>query len=120
MTNLTSPLIGLLFLQKISTILDMRQRIVDFFFFSRQLKYADNTSSYINGVLLNPTYVFFQPGNQTLIYIMSQVSTESEVRGIFQPYYYPQNNDDLIICPMLTTTQNKQFTPLNNSFLEHP
>ena len=37
MTNLTSPLIGLLFLQRNSTILDMRQGILNFPFFSMQL-----------------------------------------------------------------------------------
>ena len=38
MTNLTSPLIGLLFLQRNSTILDMRQGILNFPFFSMQPK----------------------------------------------------------------------------------
>ena len=38
MTNLTSPLIGHLFLQRNSTILDMRQGILNFRFFSIQLK----------------------------------------------------------------------------------
>ena len=36
MTNLTSPLIGLLFLQRNSTILDMSQGILNFPFFSMQ------------------------------------------------------------------------------------
>ena len=43
MTNLTSPLIGLLFLQRNSTILDMRQWILNFPFLSMQLKYQDRT-----------------------------------------------------------------------------
>ena len=43
MTNLTSPLIGLLFLQRNSTILDMRQGILNFPFFSMQLKMEDRT-----------------------------------------------------------------------------
>ena len=38
MTNLTSPLIGLLFLKLKSTILDMRRGILNFPFFSMQLK----------------------------------------------------------------------------------
>ena len=42
-TNLTSPLIGLLFLQRNSTILDMRQGILNFPFFSMQLKNEDRT-----------------------------------------------------------------------------
>ena len=43
MTNLTNPLIGLLFLQRNSTILDMRQGILNFPFFSMQLKNEDRT-----------------------------------------------------------------------------
>ena len=43
MTNLTSPLLGLLFLQRNSTILDMRQGIPNFPFFSMQLKNEDRT-----------------------------------------------------------------------------
>ena len=43
MTNLTSPLIGLLFLQRNSTILDMRQGILNFPFLSMQLKSEDRT-----------------------------------------------------------------------------
>ena len=40
-TNLTSPLIGLLFLQRYSTKLDMRQGTLKFPFFSMQLKIED-------------------------------------------------------------------------------
>ena len=43
MTNLTSPSIGLLFLQRNSTILDMRQGILNFPFFSMQLQNEDRT-----------------------------------------------------------------------------
>ena len=50
MTNLTSPLIGLLFLQRNNTILDMRQGILKFRFFSMQLK---NEVEYTQ-MLLNP------------------------------------------------------------------
>ena len=43
MTNLTSPLIGLLFLQRNRTIFDMRQGILNFSFFSMHLKNEDRT-----------------------------------------------------------------------------
>ena len=43
MTNLTSPLIGLLFLHCNSTILDMRQGNLNFPFFSMQMKNEDRT-----------------------------------------------------------------------------
>ena len=40
MTNLTSPIGGLTFFQGNSTILDMRQGVLSFFFFSMQLTHA--------------------------------------------------------------------------------
>ena len=45
MTKLTGPLIGLLFQQRNSTILDMRQGILNFPFFSMQLKNEDRTNT---------------------------------------------------------------------------
>ena len=42
MEKLTSPLIGLSFLQRNNTILDMRQGVLNFPFFSMQLKTADH------------------------------------------------------------------------------
>ena len=46
MTNITSPLIGLLFLQRNSTIIDMRQGILNIPLFSMQLKNEDRTYPY--------------------------------------------------------------------------
>ena len=54
MTNLTSPLIGLLFLQRNSTILDMHQGILNFPFFSMQLKNEDRTYPNVIEPILNP------------------------------------------------------------------
>ena len=42
MEKLTSPLIGLSFLQRNNTILDMKQGVLNFPFFSKQLKTADH------------------------------------------------------------------------------
>ena len=44
-TNITSPLNGLLFLQRNTTRFDMRQRFPNFPFFAMQLKNADRTYS---------------------------------------------------------------------------
>ena len=55
MTNLTSPLIGLLFLQRNSTILDMRQGNQNFPFFSIQLKNEDRAYRNVIEPILNPT-----------------------------------------------------------------
>ena len=62
MTNLTSPLIGLLFLQRNSTILDMRQRNLNFPFFSMQLKNGYRTYPNVIEPLLNPAETILQPG----------------------------------------------------------
>ena len=60
MTNLTGPLIGLLFLQRNSTILDMRQRILNFPFFSMQ----DRTYPNVIEPKINPVETILQPGKE--------------------------------------------------------
>ena len=62
MTNLRSPLIGLLTLQRKSTFLEMRQKILDFPFFSMQLK--NEVRTYPIGIepILNPVETILQPG----------------------------------------------------------
>ena len=85
MTNLTSPLIGLLFLQRNSTILDMRQRILNFPFFSMQLKIEDRTYPNVIEPTLNPIETTLQPGKRTTIWVKSQIYTDNEATGIFQP-----------------------------------
>ena len=82
MTNLTRPLVGLVFLKRNSTILDTHQGMLNFPFFSMQLKHADKTCSNINEFLLNPPDNMIQPGEQTVLYIKLQVCTEKEVTGI--------------------------------------
>ena len=65
MTNPTSPLIGLLFLQKKnSTVLDLRQGVLNFPFLPMQLKHADNTQSNIKKPLLNSIDIMIQPGKK--------------------------------------------------------
>ena len=65
MTNLTRPLLGMLFLQRNSTILDMRQRFFNFTLFSIQLEHADYTYSNINETLLSLRELIIKPEKQT-------------------------------------------------------
>ena len=67
MTNLTSILIGLLFLQRNSTILDMRHGIRNFLFLSMQLKNEDRTYPKVIEPTLNPVKSILQPGKRTTI-----------------------------------------------------
>ena len=85
-----------------------------------QMKHADNTYSNFDGPLLNPTEFPIRPGKQTVIHPKSQIYTENEVTGIIQPSTDLEDNDDLIICPDLTTSQNRQFTLPINNFSELP
>ena len=67
MTNLTSPLIGLLLLKRNSTILDMRQGILNFPLFSMQLKNEDRTYPDVIEPILNTVETILQPGKRTTI-----------------------------------------------------
>ena len=82
MTNLTSPLIGLLFLQCNSTVLDMRQGILNFPFFSMQLKNQDRTYPNVIEPILNPVETTLQPGKRNTIWVKSQIYTDNEATGI--------------------------------------
>ena len=120
MTNLTSPLIGLLFLQRNSTILDMRQGILNFPFFSMQLENEDRTYPNVIERILNPADTIMQPGKRTTIWVKSQIYTENEATGIIQPSPLLENDEDLLICPAISSTQNNRHMVQISNFLDHP
>ena len=96
MTNLTSPLIGLLFLQRNSTRLDMRQIILNFPLFSMQVKDEDRTYPNVIEPILNPVETTLQPGKRTTIWVKSQIYTDNEATEIIQPSPFPENDEDKI------------------------
>ena len=120
MTNLTSPLIGFLFLQRNSTILDMRQGMLNFPFFSMQLKNEDRTYPNVIEPILNPVETTLQPGKRSTIWVKSQIYTDNEAAGINQPSPLLKNDDDLLICPTLSSTQNNKHMVQISNFLDHP
>ena len=120
MTNLTSPSIGLLFLQRNSTILDMRQRILNFPFFSMQLKNEDRTYPNVIEPIINPVDTLLQHGQRTTIWVKSQIYTENEATGIIQPSPLLENDEDLPICPAILSTQNNKHIVGISNFLDHP
>ena len=120
MTNLTSPLIRLLFLQRNSTILDMRQGILNFTFFSMQLKNEDRTYPNVIEPIINPVDTILQPGKRTTIWVKSQIYTENEATGIIQPSPFLKNDEDLLICPAISSTQNNKHMVQISNFLDHP
>ena len=104
MTYLTSLLFGLLFLQRNSTILDVRQGILNFPFFSMQLKNEDRTYPNVIEPILNPVETTLQPGKRTTIWVKSQIYTDNEATGMTQPSPLLENDEDLLICPALSST----------------
>ena len=120
MTNLTSPLIGLLFLQRNSTILDTRQGILNFPFFSMQLKNEDRTYPNVIEHILNPAETILQPGKKTTIWVNSQIYTDNEATGIIQPSRLLENDEDFLICPAILSTRNKKHMVQISIFLDHP
>ena len=120
MTNLTSPFIGLLFLQRNSTILDMRQGILNFPFFSMQLKNEDRTYPNVIEPILHPAETILQPGKRITIWKKSQIYTDNEATGIIHPSPLLGNDEDLLIGPALSSTQNNKHMVQISNFLEHP
>ena len=66
MKKRSSPIIGLMFLQRNHTVMDMRQGILDFTFFSMQLKTADHKYSNVMEPILNPDDVTIPPIRSSL------------------------------------------------------
>ena len=110
LTNLTSQLSGLLYLQRNSIILDMRQGVTVSSLFSMQFKHAYNTYYNVNGVLLIRTDILIQSAKNNLNHVKVQVYTEIEVTAKIQPCLDLESTDDLMICPALTTTQKAIFS----------
>ena len=108
MTNLTSPLIDHLFLELNSTGLDMRQGILNFPFFSMQLKIEDRAYPNVIEPILNPVESILQPGKRTIIWVKSQIYIEIEETGKIQPSPLLENDEDLLICPAISSTQNNK------------
>ena len=67
MVHLTGSNFGLMFLQRNHTVLAMRQRILNFPFFSMQLKTADHKYSNVLAPILNPTEITIPPNDRVLI-----------------------------------------------------
>ena len=63
MKKLSSPINGLMFLQRNHTVLDMLQGILNLLYFSMQLKTADHKYSYVMEHLLSPDDVTIRPND---------------------------------------------------------
>ena len=120
MENLTGSIIGLMFLQRNHTVLDMRQGISNFAFFSIQPKTADHQFSNVVELTLNPAEITIPPNDSVLIKTNSLLYPENAVTEILQPSNLLHEEGDITFCPALVTlNEGKILIPVNN-FMNHP
>ena len=120
MENLTGPIIGLMFLQRNHTVLDMRQGILNFPFFSMQLKTADHKYSNVLEPILNPTETTIPPNDRVLIRTNSLLYPENAVTGILQPSDLLHEEGDITFCPALVTLNDGNILISVSNFTDHP
>ena len=120
MEHLTGPIIGLMFLQRNHTVLDMRQGILNFPFFSMQLKTADHKYSNVLEPILNPNEITIPPNDRVLIRTNSLLYPENAVTGILQPSDLLHEEGDITFCPALVTLHDGNIMIPVNNFTDHP
>ena len=98
----------------------MRQGILNFPFSSRQLKNEDRTYPNVFEPIVNTVDTILQPGKRTTIWAKSQTYTENEATGIVQTSPLLENDEDLLICPSISSTQNNNHMVQISNFLDHP
>ena len=120
MEKLTSPLIGLSFLQRNNTILDMRQGVLNFPFFSVQLKTADPKYTNVMEPICIREDVTTPPNDQHSVQLSSQLYEDTRVTGILQTSNNLTDHGDIAFCAALVTLTNGQASVHLNHFTESP
>ena len=120
MEKLTGPIIGLMFLQRTHTVLDMRQGILNFPYFSMQLKTADHKYSNVLEPILNPDDITIPPNDRTLVEIKSQIYKENTVTGVLQPSDLLHEERDITFCAAIVTLTNGNVNVHINNFTDQP
>ena len=85
-----------------------------------QLKNEDRTYPNVIEPVLNPTETILQAGKRTIIWVKSQIYTDNEATGIFQTSPFLENDEDLLICQALSSTQINEYMVQFSNFLDHP
>ena len=120
MDNLTGPIKGLMFLQRNHTVLDMRQGILNFPYFSMQLKTADHKYSNVLEPILNPCDITIPPNDRVTIRTQSHIYSEFNVTGILQPSDTLHEEDDVTFCPGIVTLSEGNTKVQITNFSDHP
>ena len=120
MEKLTSPLIGLSFLQRNNIILDMRQGVLNFPFFSMQLKTADHNYTNVMEPICTQEDITIPPNDGQIVTLASQMYDDTTVTCILQPSNaLIEDGDVAFSAALVTLTSGQVEIPLNN-FTDHP
>ena len=114
MEKLTSPLIGLSFLQRNNTILDMRQGVLNFPFFSMQLKTADHKYTNVMEPICAREDITIPPNDRHMVSMFSQLYDDTNVTGILQPSNDLAEDGDITCAALVTLTQGQVSIHVNN------
>ena len=113
--NLTGPIIGLMFLQRNHIVLDLRQGILNFPYFSMQLETADHKYSNVMEPILDPCDITIPPNDRVTTQTQSQIYSEHNVTGILQPNDTLHYEGDVTFCPgVITMTEHCTKVHLTN------
>ena len=85
-----------------------------------QLKNEDWTNPNVIEPLLMPVETTLQTGKRNTIWVHSQIYTDKEEKGKIQPSPFLENDEDLLVCPALSSTQNNKHMVRISTFLDHP
>ena len=120
MEKLTSPLMGISFLQRNNTILDMRQGILNFPFFSMQLKSADHKYTNVMEPICAREAITIPPKDSHMVSMYSQLYDATNVTGILQPSNDLAEDGDITFCAALVTLTQGQVAIHVNNFTDQP
>ena len=120
MEKLTSPLIGLSFFQRNNTVLDTRQGVLNFPFFSVQLKTADRKYSIVMEPICIREDVTIPPNDRQSLRMASQLYEDTTATGILQPSNTLTDGGDIASYAALVILTNGQVSVHVNNFTDSP
>ena len=119
MEKLSSPIIGLKFLQRNHKVLGMRQVILNFYFSMQEIT-ADHKYSNVMEPLLNPYEVTIPPNDHTVITINSQIYAENAVTGKLHPSDLLHEEGNVTFCAAMVTLNEETMGIRVNNFPDQP
>ena len=106
--------------QRNHTVLDMRQGVLNFPYFSMQLKTADHKYSSVMETILIPEDVTIPPNDHAVITIQSPIYAQNAVTGIFQPNDLLLEEGDVTFRAVIVTLNERTMgIHVNNSTDQH-